>query len=476
MNSRPHIMIIGGGITGLSAAYYLSKRLEADGISAKISLVEQSSAFGGKINTLERDGFVIEKGPDSFLARKLPIIELTRELGFEGELTGTNPKAKKTYILHRGKLHRMPPGLVLGIPTEMAPFIKTGLISPLGKVRAAMDMVLPKRRDDSDESLGHFLERRLGKEVLDHIAEPLLAGIYAGDTYSLSLKATFPQFKAMEQKHRSVILGMMANRKKTQEETAMLPAAARNSVFLTYRKGLQTLVKGLLHALEDNVELWAEERVASIRKHEDQVEVAFEDGHQEIVDAVIVTVPTYQAAKFLTELPLAADLDKIQYVSVANVILAFNRGDIPFSFDGSGFVVPRKEGRTITACTWTSSKWLHTAPEGKVLLRCYVGRSGEQDWMNWSDEELVQRVRHDIGELMGIEAEPLFHEITRMPKSMPQYPVGHLGMVAKFRKKLAEAIPGVFIAGAGFHGVGLPDCIRQGKEAAQQLADFLPHH
>jgi oxygen-dependent protoporphyrinogen oxidase len=475
MNTQPTLMVIGGGITGLTAAYYLQKRLKQEGLDAHISVVEKSASFGGKINTLERDGFVIEKGPDSFLARKRPIIDLTRELGLEGELTGLNPKAKKTYIMHRGKLHRMPPGLVLGIPTEMAPFMTTGLISPLGKIRAAMDVLLPRRKDRSDESLGHFLERRLGKEVLAHIAEPLLAGIYAGDTYALSLQATFPQFQEMEQKKRSLILGMMANKKNTQAETANLPEALRQSVFLTYYNGLKTLVNGLLKALED-IELRTEASVASISRKEDQVEITFEDGHKEIVDGVILTAPTYQAAKFLSHLPAAQKLSKIQYVSVANVIMAFDLKDIPITMDGSGFLIPRKEARTITACTWTSAKWLHTAPAGKVLLRCYVGRSGEEEWTKWEDEELVRKVRQDISELMGIHAEPLFYEITRMPHSMPQYPVGHLEVIADFRRELADAIPGVFVTGAGFHGVGIPDCIRQGNEAAQQLAVYLQQH
>jgi oxygen-dependent protoporphyrinogen oxidase len=465
-------MIIGGGITGLTAAYYLQKLLKQDGSNARISVVERSGSFGGKIHTLERDGFIIEKGPDSFLARKRPIIDLTRELGLENELRGQNPKAKKTYILHHGKLHPMPQGLFLGIPTEWTPFMKTGLISPLGKVRAAMDTVLPKRKDNSDESLGHFLERRLGKEVLERIAEPLLAGIYAGDTHALSLQATFPQFKEMEQNRRSLILGMMANKNKAKDESRDLPPAAQNSIFLTYKKGLQTLVNALVQALDD-ADLRTCESVKAIHRLQNRVEVVFEDGHSEIVDGVILTAPAYQAARLLAHLPASEKLKKINYISVANVIMAFDLKDIPITMDGSGFLIPRKEARTITACTWTSAKWLHTAPEGKALLRCYIGRSGEQDWVNWDDQELVRRVRKDIAQLMGINAEPQFTEITRMPHSMPQYPIDHLDLVAEFRRRLAEDMPGVYITGAGFHGVGIPDCIRQGKEASQKLTRYL---
>ncbi|MBD0381672.1 protoporphyrinogen oxidase [Paenibacillus sedimenti] len=469
--TRPHLMIVGGGITGLSAAFYLKKRLESDGVDARITIVEKSTTFGGKIHTLERDGFVIEKGPDSVLARKRPTIDLARELGLLGELTGTNPKAKKTYIVRQGKMHRMPPGLVLGIPTQMTPFMKTGLISPLGKARAALDLLKPKRELTTDESLGRFLERRLGKEVLERIVEPLLAGIYAGDTFKLSLKATFPQFQSMEQKHRSLILGMMASRKNSTEENAHVPAEIRGSAFVTFKKGLQTLVNGLLGAL-DGVDLRSGVGVTAIREAAgEQTEVMFEDGHTEIVDGVIITTQTFQAAQVLSHVPAAADLKQIEYISVANVIMAFDRKDIPFELDASGFLVPRNEGRTITACTWTSAKWLHTAPDGKALLRCYIGRAGQQEWLQWNDEQLVDKARQDLAELLGLHAVPLFTEVTRLPKSMPQYPVGHLEQVARFRENLAKQMPGVWVTGAGFHGVGIPDCIRQGQEAAFQLAN-----
>jgi oxygen-dependent protoporphyrinogen oxidase len=508
MGPIKRVVIVGGGITGLSAAYYLQQLAKKSPTSIEITLVEKSSILGGKIQTIHRDGFVIEKGPDSFLARKLPIIELTRDLNLEDQLVSTNPKAKKTYILHKGKLHRMPPGLVLGIPTEITPFLKTGLISPKGKLRAAMDLVLPRRTDPMDESLGHFLQRRLGKEILDNIAEPLLAGIYAGDTLSLSLKATFPQFHSTEQKYRSLILGMMANRKGAAEESGQLPMIARNSMFLSYKDGLETLVKHLEKALThgkgstqekalSHVELFMNQRVTRIVKTKDVREAResgdnantgvnksqngayqlfFEDGTEKEVDAVIFTTPPIETGGILEQfsptLPLAS-LTDIPYVSVANVIIAFDEEDITFNMDGSGFVVPRKEGRFITACTWTSSKWLHTAPKGKVLLRCYIGRSGEEDWMNLSNREILKRTKKDLKELMGIDATPLFYEINHWKQAMPQYTVGHLDRLKHLNEVLSSSNPGIIFTGSGYYGVGIPDCIRQGKEAAIQTLHFL---
>jgi oxygen-dependent protoporphyrinogen oxidase len=472
------LLIVGGGITGLSAAYYARTEAERHDLPCRVTLVEMSGKLGGKIHTMYKDSFVIEKGPDSFLARKLPIIELTKELGLEGELTGTNPNAKKTYILRRGKLFRLPQGLVLGIPTEVKPFIKTGLISLRGKMRAALDLLLPRRESDDDESLGDFLERRLGREVLDNIAEPLLAGIYAGDTHSLSLRATFPQFHQLEKRHRSLILGMIAGKKPSAPAPApskQLPNAGKGTVFYTYKRGLQTLVDALKANLQGGgVELRYGVKVESLAKRDDgtyEVKMTNEDGATTVepYDAIVLTLPGFATAKLLAGLPAAAHLASMQYISVANVIMAYRAEDIAFPQDGTGFVVPRTEGTTITACTLTSVKWLHTAPEGRFVLRCYVGRSGEEDWVKQSDEEIVEKVRADVRSILGITAVPQFVEVTRLPKSMPQYPVGHLAAIEELEKQLESFLPGVYATGAAFRGVGIPDCIGQAKETAKRM-------
>lgn len=467
------IIVIGGGITGLSTAFYVKKLFAEQGKEVELTLLEKCSSLGGRINTLEKDGFVIEKGPDSFLARKLPIIELSRDLGIEDRLVGMGKKSKKTYILNHGRLHPMPKGLVLGVPTDITAFMETGLISPDGKTRVLEDLSLPGREEEGDESVGDFLQRRFGPEIVESIAEPLLAGIYAANLHQLSLQSTFPQFIQAEQKFGSVIQGMQESAKNTQRPEG-LPAAAEGSAFLTFDKGLKTMVEALQEALL-GIHIRNGETAERIERTAKGSKVRLKSGTVLEADSVILTLPTYALCSLLPDLPALSRLCEMKYVSVANVVMAFDRKDLESEFDGSGFLVPHKEGRFITACTWTSTKWEHTAPEGKVLLRCYVGRAGEQDWVELTDEEIVAKVREDARELMGLTAEPLFSEITRLYNSMPQYPVGHLEHIRAAREELVEKFPGVFITGAGFEGVGLPDCIRQGKDTAAEAFAYLKH-
>lgn len=467
------IAIIGGGLTGLSAAYYTQRQAEQTGRPLEVVLYEKSERLGGKIRTLRRDGFVIEAGPDSFLARKQPIIELSKLLGLSDELTGTNPHVKGTYILHRNRFHRLPEGMVMGIPTKLTPFVRTGLISTGGKIRAACDLILPARKQRSDESLGAFLGRRLGVQVQENLAEPLLSGIYAGDPSQLSVQATFPQFRALEQKHRSLIIGMLRS---SQSQSASgrvnpdIPQHARGSVFLTYRNGLSTLSERLVSQLEvDGVSLRTNQAVSAIRREGNQYRVEIAEGTAAYYDAVIIALPAFRLAPLLPQWNPEYDVAaSIPYASVSNVVMAFDKAAIQHPLDGTGFLVPRKEGRFITACTWTSTKWLHSAPADKVLLRFYVGRSDDDQWLRMSDEQIIERVRQDLMETMGIAEAPLFTEVTRWKKAMPQYRVGHLERIANWRQELQDSMPGVLLTGSAFEGVGLPDCIQQGKQAAEQ--------
>lgn len=352
MSGSPRkVVIIGGGLSGLSAAYYVRKFYREAGIQPEIILIEKDKCLGGKIETLHRDGFVIEKGPDSFLARKTAMVDLARELELDHELVTTNPNAKKTYILQRGKLHPIPAGLVLGIPTELKPFLKSGLVSFGGKMRAMMDFVLPPRRSSEDESLGDLIERRLGTEVLENMTEPLLAGIYAGDMRKISLQATFPQFGEVERQYGSLIRGMTTGRKPAETHTG-----TKKSAFLTFRQGLQSLVHALIHDLQDaqqrtgtgavSIKVRSGAGVSAEASAAPRYEVELDNGELLQADDIYVTVQNFAAAELLRPHVDVSALDAVNYVSVANVVMAFTKKDIVTEYDGSGFLVPRKEGGT----------------------------------------------------------------------------------------------------------------------------------
>jgi len=462
------IAIIGGGISGLSSAFYLQKEARESGRKLNIILLEQSNKLGGKINTLTKDNFVIEKGPDSFLSRKRAIIDLAHEVGLADDIVSINPQATKTYIVSDGKLHTIPKGLVLGIPTDMISFLQSSLISASGKWEALKDIFKPAQSKQDDESLGLFLERRIGRELVEKIAEPLLAGIYAGDLRKLSLQATFPYFSDYEQQYGSIILGSRQNRRLQAEmNKGQLPPT-----FMTFKKGLSSLVNAVVEQLTD-VDIRLNHTVDRIDLKDSGYLVQLKDGASLPVNSVIITTPAFHAKQLLSPFVDVTALDKIRYVSVANVVLAFNKAELGIDFDGSGFLVPHSENMHITACTWTSKKWLHTAPEDKVLMRCYVGHSEDQQSILLDDDALVEAVKSDIKKLLPIKAEPIFTEITRLYHSMPQYPIGHVDMTKQLKNNLEQKLPGVLITGAAFDGVGLPDCIRQGKDIANQALQFV---
>lgn len=477
------IVILGGGISGLSAAYYVKKIANEQQLPVEITLIEKENRLGGKLQTVKRDGFTIEKGPDAFLARKPAILELTKLLNIEDQLVATNPEAGITRILHKGKLHPMPMGFVLGIPTQIKPFIKTGLISPLGKMRALFDLVIPARRGEQDESLGNFIERRLGKEVLEHITEPLLAGIYAGDTRSLSLTATFPQFQQMEQQHGSLIKGMIGGKKRkvsttvsesknTSSATTTQASSIPKSMFLSYKGVLSYLIEQLEKNLA-SVHFRLGKSVRSVQKYHQEYNLILGSGEEIETDQVISTIPAYEAARIFAHVPNTEHLQHIHYVSVANIALAFPYAVLKESLRSPGFLVPRKEGKMITACTISSIKWNHTAPTDQVLLRVYIGRAGAEEWVDMTDEQLVTVARQDLQELLGIEAQPQMIEISRCTQSMPQYPLHHREQMESLRRQLAQQMPGVWLCGGGYDGVGIPDCIAHAKKTAEQVMQHI---
>jgi protoporphyrinogen/coproporphyrinogen III oxidase len=465
MSERKHVIILGGGITGLAAAFYVQKYAKETGEPVTFTLLESSSKLGGKIETIKEDGFVIERGPDSYLARKKVMTELAQEVGLEKELVSN--ETGQAYILHNRRLHPIPEGAVMGVPTKMMPFAFTPLFSIFGKARAGFDLVLPKRKDSSkDVSVGDFFRRRLGDEVVDRLIEPLLSGIYAGKIDQLSLKSTFPQFVETEKKHRSLIIGM----KKSQPKPVKTPhTQKKKGAFLTFKNGLSSFIWALGKSLpEENIKMGV--KAASVSRLEDGTySVEMEDGSVLTADHVIATTPYTVTKELFGEKLFPSGFHKTKPTSVATVAMEFNEEEVSFSLDGTGFVIAKSEKTSITACTWTSRKWPHTTPKGKVLLRCYVGRADDQKIVHESDEMILSKVLDDLNQIMGVDKKPEKYYVSRMIDSMPQYEVGHKEYLRQLRETFEKELPGVLLAGAPYDGVGLPDCVDSAKKAVESL-------
>ncbi|WP_313800577.1 protoporphyrinogen oxidase [Cytobacillus sp.] len=461
------VIIIGGGITGLATAYYLQKEAREKGLSLDVKLVEATQRLGGKIQTVVKDGFVIERGPDSFLARKQSAARLAKEVGMENELIRNT--AGKSFVLARERLHPMPGGSIMGIPTQIAPFITTGLFSFPGKIRAAADFVLPRSNARKDQALGEFFRRRLGDEVVENLIEPLLSGIYAGDIDQLSLMSTFPQFYQVEQKYRSLILGM---KKSTPSQPKSTGEKKDKGMFLTFKTGLQSFIDAIEEKLEPSSVLKGV-RVVGIDKNEDEYELELENGEVLTADSVVLSVPHHITPSLFKHHRLFDAFKEMPSTSVATVALAFPKEAIEKDIEGTGFVVSRNSDYTITACTWTHKKWPHAAPDGKVLLRCYVGRPGDEAVVDVTDDEMVNIVLNDLNKTMNITMAPDFAVVSRWKDSMPQYTVGHKERIDNVMNELTAELSGVYVAGSSYDGLGMPDCIDQGENAVQQVLSFL---
>ena len=468
---QPKVVIIGGGISGLTAAYFLAERHRTERTPPiACTLIEAAPRLGGKIVTERAQGFILEGGPDSFLAQKPWGVELCRRLGLDSQLMGTNPMRRRTFVLSEGRLRELPEGMSMGLPRKVGPFVRSGVLSWKGKMRLAAELFIPPRQGNQDESLGSFFRRRLGSEALDRLIEPLLTGIYTGDADRLSLLATFPRFREMELQHGSLLRSILAaNRQKCSgSETAI------ETPFVTLRNGLGDLVEALAANLQKTTVL-AGRRAVEVRPGEKQgYAVRLDDDRWLSAQALILAAPAYDAASLLTPLDrrLADELQNIPYASSLTVSLGFDKQGLAHPLDGYGFVVPRVERRPLIAATWTSSKWDGRAPEGTVLLRAYLGGTGREAMMDRTDAELIQIVREEFRALLGIEQSPILARVYRWPRAMPQYEVGHLRRLEVI-DELAGRWPGLFLAGAGYRGVGLPDCIRDGMAAAENVLRYF---
>ncbi len=468
-DSRKKIVIIGGGITGLSTAYFLQESLKKKDLAVDCVLIEAEGRLGGKIRSERVDEFIIEGGPDSFITQKKWGVELCRRLDLTDSLVQTNPIDKSIFVLSKGKLQAFPEGFNLMVPSRMIPFMLTPLISPLGKLRMGMDLLIPKRQSSSDESIAAFVRRRLGEEAVQKFAQPILAGIFAGDAEKLSMQATFPQFSALEQKYGSLIKGMRQARGKAQGPTPSKPAL---SLFVTLREGLSSLPLKIREKL-DEVEIISGQAVTAVARvdHRYAVDVG---PSRLFADAVVMTTHAHRAAEWIVGWdPRLSDLLKaIPYVSTATVSLGFKKADVPHALKGFGFVVPRQEACTIMASTWSSTKFPGRAPKDHVLIRTFLGGAGRGDLVEREDKDLVARVREDLRKILGIVPEPVVAKVFRWMKANPQYAVGHLDHVGKIEKQ-TEAHAGLYLAGAAYRGVGIPDCIEQGMRTAEKITTWL---
>lgn len=457
MEHRDRIVVVGGGISGLAAAH----RLVTLAPTMEVTVLEARDCIGGVIQSERTSGFILEAGPDSFLSSKPRGVDLCAELGIGDRLEGTNAAMRRTYVLHDDRLYPMPEGLTGLVPSRLEPLLASDLFSAEGKRRLAREAEIPPGSGDAEESLAGFIRRRFGDEVYDRLIEPLMAGIYAGNGELLSLDATFPQLKALEREHGSLLRGLRTRGGASARDGGARPA------FLTLRSGMQEIIEALQGELPRTC-IRTSSPVRTIERGARGYRVVLQDG--EILDAaaVILALPSYAAADIAGHLDRVLDgaLRGIPYGSTATVSVAYRLADVPRPLDGFGYIVPRREGRPVLACTWVSTKFPDRVPTGHALLRAFIGRFGQEAALAGTDDDLLALVRHELRDVLGIDSEPLLHRIFRWPRVMPQYTTGHRERLDVIADRLA-GLPGLFVAGNAYGGVGIPDCIRTAEKAAE---------
>ncbi len=473
---RQRVVVIGGGLTGLTVCYRLSQVARERRLPLDITLLEASERLGGVIATSQQQGLLLEQGPDCFLTTKPWGVRLCEELGLHEQFINTTTQQRRSFIVRHGRLRPVPRGLYLMIPGSLWPFATSSILSWRGKARMALDLCLPRRTSTADESLAHFVTRRLGREALERLAQPMVGGIYTADPAQLSLQATMPQFLEMEQRRGSLIRAMWHNQRDARQQGG--PEAgtsgARYGLFVSLRQGMQTLVERLAaDLLPDTVQLQA--RVDHVRRlpHTSRWLVQRQNQPDLHADALCLTLPAPQAGQLLqqSDPELTAAL-QIPYTSTAIVNIAFRRTDVTHPLNGMGFVVPAIEKRALIACSFSSVKFAGRAPADQVLLRAFVGGALQQEQYHLAEEDIQDAVCQDLRHLLGVSGDPLYISVTRHPQSMPQYHLGHLQRVARI-ESLIDRLPGLVLAGNGYRGVGIPDCIRSGDNAAQSLLAYL---
>ncbi|MGD1215131.1 MAG: protoporphyrinogen oxidase [Terriglobales bacterium] len=459
------IAIIGGGISGLSAAYTIEDKRRS-GTPVQYVLFESSPRLGGVLVTDRVDGCLVEAGPDSFLTEKPWAADLCREIGLGDQLIGSNDSERKTYIVARGKLVVMPDGLMFMVPTKIMPTVFSSLFSLRTKIRMAAEWFHPPRKASEDETVAEMVKRHYGREMVELLADPLLSGVYGGEASQLSVRAVLPRFADMESRHGSLGRAMLEARKK-MGAAANVPA---RPLFTSLKEGMQQMVDALVARLDAN-SLKTSSLVQLVIRQDDAWTVSA--GYQsDQFDAVIIATPAHAAADVLQSADenLARDLGEIKYSSSVTVTLGYDEEVRRLLPPGFGFLVPRSEGHRMLAATFVHNKFPHRAPENRALVRCFLGGARDEEILQTSEEEILEIVRGELRQIVGIalHAEPLFARVYKWKSSMAQYSVGHLERLQRI-EALRQKLPGLALAGNGYNGIGVPDCVRSGAEAAGKI-------
>jgi protoporphyrinogen/coproporphyrinogen III oxidase len=462
------VAIVGGGISGLSAAFEMEKARAANP-GLEYVLFERSARLGGSIFSEQIDGCTVEGGPDSFMTEKPAAAKLCAELGIADHLVGSNDSSRKTYILLKNKLIPLPDGLMFMVPTKLIPTALTPLFTWKTKIRMGMELMHPPRPMHEDESVAALVERHYGAEVVDRLADPLLSGIYGGDAAVLSARTVLPRLVEMEEKHGSLSRGMLAAYSKNkQPANGAANGKPARSLFSSLHGGMQEMVDGITARLKPTA-IRTSTEIGRIARTQAGWQLTAGDKPEDF-DAVVLATPAWAAGALLAELDaqLGKDLGEIPYSSSITVTMGYNEADLGEMPDGFGFLIPASEGRSMLACTFVHRKFPGRAPEGRALLRCFLGGARNAALLNDTDEQLESRVRAELREILGVKAVPRFVRIHRWRRAMAQYSVGHQARMTRISAAVAE-LPGLALAGNAYLGIGVPDCIRTGQEAAARV-------
>ncbi|MGC9291630.1 MAG: protoporphyrinogen oxidase [Acidobacteriaceae bacterium] len=467
-HTAPRVAVIGGGISGLAAAFHLRELADAAHTPLDVQLLEQSGRIGGSIQTLyPQGGWIAEAGPDVFVMEKPWALALVHRLGLGPEVLAPREEFRHTHVVRNGRLVEIPEGFLLMAPVKALPFLLSPLLSPWGKLRVGMEPLVPRRKSEEDETLASFVQRRFGHELLDRVVQPLLGGIYSADPSKLSLRSSMPRFAQMEGDRGSVLLAMWLAHRKAQARKK--DKTAPSGPLMGLRNGMGTLVDALAARLEDDIRTDMEVTALDLLPRNDGWRITLAGKGPVLADAVICAAPTHAACRLLEQASprLASGLRAIEHSSVITVNLAFRAADCPPLPRSHGFVVPFKEHRSLMAATFVHQKFIGRVPEDVVLLRAFLGGALQPEMMGRTDEEIFSLCKKEFRELLGLTAAPIWAHLARWDRSLPQYMVGHQHRIADIQREL-EMLPGLALAGSAFLGGGLADCIHSGEIAAEK--------